>query len=216
MADKLSIYNQALGHLRERTLASLGEAREPRRVLDAYWADCVAYCLDQGLWKFMKRVAMIDASTTVVPAFGFIYAFTLPQDWVRTVMLSTTEALNPPLLQYAEENGYWYTNWTPIYVSYISSDPLYGGNLGEWSPAFAYYVSLRLAALACGRVTNSDKLLEWLEMKEKKARIDARAKDAMNDPPGFAPVSTWVRSRRGFQFRMAEPGGEDGSPPGIP
>ena len=33
-ASKLSIYNQALGHLGERRLATLSEPREPRRVLE--------------------------------------------------------------------------------------------------------------------------------------------------------------------------------------
>ena len=45
MTTQLFIYNEALGHLGERVLASLTEGREPRRVLDSYWSDVVAYAL---------------------------------------------------------------------------------------------------------------------------------------------------------------------------
>jgi hypothetical protein len=36
-ASKLKLYNDALGILGERRLASLTENREPRRVLDEVW-----------------------------------------------------------------------------------------------------------------------------------------------------------------------------------
>ena len=46
MTDKLTVYNETLGLLGERKLASLTEQREPRRVLDGFWDQTVAYCLD--------------------------------------------------------------------------------------------------------------------------------------------------------------------------
>src|SRR5258705_9839844 len=100
MSSQLFIYNEALGHLGERALASLTENREPRRVLDYYFNDVVLYALAQGLWRFARRTAQIDASTTVVPAFGFNNAFGYPTDWIRTQIVSTSPDLDPPLLQY--------------------------------------------------------------------------------------------------------------------
>ena len=71
MTTQLFIYNEALGHLGERQLASLSEPREPRRVLDSYWSDVVGFCLSQGLWKFARRTAQIDSSSSLTPQFGF-------------------------------------------------------------------------------------------------------------------------------------------------
>src|ERR1700724_1414124 len=73
MTTQLFIYNEALGHLGERQLASLSEPREPRRVLDSYWSDVVGFCLSQGLWKFAKRTILIDNSSSLTPQFGYNY-----------------------------------------------------------------------------------------------------------------------------------------------
>jgi hypothetical protein len=200
-----------LGHLRERRLSSLSEAREPRRVLDDFWDQVQAMCLEEGLWNFMMRTVQIDASTTVVPAFGFRYAFTIPNDKVRTTLVSTVETFSQPLLDYREETGYWYADWTPLFVQYQSSDPLYGTNLGDWPATFTAYVALQLAEYACGKITGSEKMLEGptgISRRLYKAKIKAKANDAMNEPPGEMPTGTWARSRRGFLRGVPAPGGD--------
>src|ERR1700724_631668 len=78
MTTKLFIYNEALGHLGERQLASLNEPREPKRVLDSYWSDVVGFCLSQGLWKFAKRIILIDNSSSLTQQFGYTYSFSIP------------------------------------------------------------------------------------------------------------------------------------------
>jgi len=197
VATKLGVYNKACVHIEERVLASLTEQCERKRVFDALWDDVVAYCLGQGLFRFAKRSISIDASSTVTPAFGWDNAFTIPDDWMRTVVVSAAPQLDPPLLQYAEEAGYWYANATPLYVSYVSKDPLYGLNLGAWPQNFTEYVGYRLAQQSCGRITGKGDLADKLQLKEDKARRNAKGTDAMNDPPGLPPVPFLVRSRRG-------------------
>jgi hypothetical protein len=215
VTDKLTVYNLALGHLEERRLGSLSEASPSRRALDDHFTHCVGYCQEQGLWAFMVRSVQQDASSTVTPGFGFVYAFNLATDWVRTVIVSTTQTLDPPLTQYREEAGFLYANFTPLYYAYVSNDPLYGYNLGAWPEVFTEFVSIALARMACKRITGSTELLkgdDGLVQREKRARIDARSKDAMNLPPGFMPQSTWVRARRGFMTMMPM-SGDDGPLP---
>lgn len=197
-------------HLRERRLASLSEAREPRRVLDDFWDQTQQLCLEEGLWNFMQRTVQIDASTTVIPAFGFKYAFTKPTDWLRTTLVSSVETFNPPLLDYQDETRYLYANWTPLFVQYQSNDPQYGTDLGSWSATFTAYVALQLAESTCGKITGSTALLEGqfgISKRLHNARIKAKANDAMNEPPGQLPTGTWVRSRRGFLRGVPLPGG---------
>ena len=197
MTTQLFIYNEALGHLGERQLASLAEPREPRRVLDSYWADVAGFCLSQGLWKFARRTAQIDASSTLVPQFGFTCCFPVPADWVRTILVSSSPNMDPPLLQYSDEGGVWYANLTPIYVAYVSSDPLYGMNIGAWPEHFVDYVALRLARQACLRLTSDKELRAALLREEDRARRVAKAEQAMDEPPGLPPVPYWARARRG-------------------
>jgi hypothetical protein len=209
-ANKLAIYNQALGHLAERRLVSLTENREPRRVLDDYWDSVIGHCLARRFWKPAKRVVSIDASATVIPQFGWKYAFNLPGDWVRTYQVSSVETFTPPLWDYAEEAGFLFASFTPLFVSYISNDPTYGMDSGKWSQFFFDFVALRLATQACSRITGKAELLagpDGLLKREKKAEVLAASIDAMNDPPGQMPTGTWARSRRGFLRGTPLPGG---------
>ncbi len=202
MTDKLSLYNMALGHLEEGSLASLSEGVEKRRVLDSNWDHVVRLCLEQTYWKFAKRTVQIDASSTTEPAFGFTQAFRIPDDWIRTDEMSSFEQLSPPLIDVRTEAGYWYANVTPLYVSYVSSDKLYGLNIGVWPATFVDYVALEHACKACKRITGKSDLLEGprgLLMQAKAAKRDALGKDAQNDPIKFPPQGSWVSSRRGYR-----------------
>jgi hypothetical protein len=213
MTNKLSLYNDALvTHLGKRRLSSLSESSESRRALDDAFDDVVAYCLERKFWNFSYRAVQIDASVLAVPTFGFLYAFKIPDDWIRTRLLSAVETFDPPLLQVKEETGYWYASITPIYVQYNSSGPLFGMNLGAWPASFADYVSTRLARRTCNRITGSAELLAGpggLIKQEERAYKVAAANCAMNEAVGFAPRSSWVRARRGFGPGM---GGDE--PPG--
>jgi hypothetical protein len=197
VTTQLFIYNEALGHLGERALNSLTEPREPRRVLDSYWSDVVGYTLQQAYWRFAIRTVQQDASTTLVPAFGWNFAFPYPTDWVKTRIISTSPQLDPPLLQAKIENDIVYANATPLYHSYVSNDPQYGMNIGAWPEFFVDYVGLRLARYACLRLTNDKELKAGLTKEEDKARRVAKAETALDDPPGLPPVPFWARARRG-------------------
>ena len=193
MASKLEIYNMALGHLGERKISSLSEAREPRRVLDDFYDAVVAGCLEEGFWNWAMRTVEHASSDSYEPSFGLTYAFEKPTDWVRTYLISTSERMDPPLLEYVDEGGLWYADNDPLYIKYVSNGTSYGLDLSLWSQRFADYVAANLAVKACKRVTGS--LDENLFKIEDKARRKAKSKDAMDEPPGFAPTGTWVRSR---------------------
>jgi hypothetical protein len=213
MTDRLTLYNLALGHLRERRLASLSENREPRRVLDDFWTSNLNYCLERKLWNFAFRAIEIDASTTVTPTFGFTYAFTIPNDWIRTVIVSADPSGSVPLLNYKEEAGYWFANITPLYIVFTSNDPLYGLNLGAWPASMEDYVAKRLAEQGCGRITGSDDLLkgpDGLSRKVKDAYKICSANCSMNNAPAYLPEGTWSKARRGYMTRIGTAGDNPG------
>src|SRR5260370_15610070 len=126
MTTQLFIYNEALGHLGERQLASLSEPREPRRVLDSYWSDVAGFCLSQGLWKFARRTVQVDNSSSLTPQFGFNYCFSIPVDWVRTIQVSASPNMDPPLLQYSDEAGLGCAQPAADYILFLSIHPAYG------------------------------------------------------------------------------------------
>jgi hypothetical protein len=203
MASKLEVYNDALGHLGERKLASLAEAREPRRALDDQWDRGLRYCLEQGLWNFAMRTVSIEPEESVDPAFGLANAFTKPTDWIRTALVSDNERMIPPLNDYVDERGYWYADCDPLYVQFVSDDTNYGLDLSLWPETFAEYVGVYLARKTCKRITGSTEGVKDLRVEERRTRTDARSKDAMNQPVGQFPVGTWAGSRSSGQTRKS-------------
>lgn len=203
MADQLGLYNEALRLIGERKLLSLSENREPRRVLDDIWNDgAINYCLEQGQWAFAMRAVKIDASTTVIPAFGYAHAFDKPNDHIRTAAVAADERFNTPLTTVLEEVGFWFSDATPIYIRYVSNDPNYGNNLLRWPQTFTRFVAAYLASQAVWTLTQSTEKKQLCIQIARTYLSDARSKDAMEESTAFMPQQTWTVARsRGFLFR---------------
>jgi len=193
--SQLSLFNKALRHLEERKLASLTENREPLRYLNDEYDDAILFCLHAGLWNHAIRDIMVSADTNLIPQFGFQYAFRKPGDWVRTLAIADNEQMEPLIRRLYDQNQFWYSDITPLYVRYVSSDPDYGRNLSIWPPAFVEYVGCYLAWTCAPRLKQSQEKVDAIEKKLKRSKADALARDAQDLPPGKPPYGTWVQSR---------------------
>ncbi len=201
-ADKLAIFNEALGHLGSRELASLAENRDPRRRLDQAWSTAIRYTLEQAPWSFAIRSVQIEASPSVEPGFGYGLAYAKPDDWLKTVKVASDERFMCPVVRYTDESGYWWTDTDPLFVRFVSTDPAYGFDLSLWSPSFAAYLAIRLAQLTCQRITGSSTMMGDLIKLEDKERKRAKANDALNTPPVVPPMGSWLKARRGIGASM--------------
>ena len=199
MATRLGLYNDALAHLGERKLVTVTDDDESRHALDLHYDRALRYCLEQGLWNFALRTVQVDSSAALAPALGYTYAFEQPTDWIRTAQVSADENFTRPLDDFSEEGGnIWYAFVDPIYVQYVSDDAGYGLDIGAWPETFTEYVGCHLAVRVAKRLTAAGAAdLAELRKEEKRLRIDARAKDAMNQVAGRMPAGTWVTSRGG-------------------
>ena len=202
--NQLAIYNKALEILGERSLASLSENREPRRVLDQIWPDVVNYCLNEGYWKFALRTAEMLYDPSIQPPFGFQRGWALPGDWIRTCKVCVDEFLTVPLTMYAIEAGVFYSDWDYTFVQYVSNDATYGANLALWPEAFTMYAACYMASRACKRITQSEaEQVRLVGDNGKKGllhtlKTDALSKDAMELPTQFLPRGAWTTARSGF------------------
>lgn len=201
-ATQLGLYNEALRLIGERRLASISEAREPRRVLDDVWNDgAINYCLEQGQWNFAMRAVEITAST-VVPNFGFLYAFDKPNDFIRTAGVGEDESFIRPLTDMNEEVGFWFANIDPIYVRYISNAATYGSDLQRWPSTFTKFVAAYLASEVVFTLTQSTDKQKYISLILEQRLRKARSLDAMADPTQFFPQGNWSAARRGGNRRM--------------
>lgn len=203
MADKLQIYNHALLEANERSLNSLSDAGggEALRLLNRHWDRTVNRILESTGWNFALRTLKVEKDPDVTTSFGFRNAFTKPSDIIRTDCLSIDEYFRETRFDYREETGYWYSDFDPIYVRYVSNGVMFGWNIGVWPQYFADAVGLSLAAAVANKLSSDTRLKEGLEKKAKKAALDAQAMDAAQQPQDRLRYSGWVRSRsRGAGF----------------
>lgn len=202
MASQLSLYNGALRLCEERRLASLTENREPRRLLDDAWGDgatsgAVKHCLELGQWTFATRSARVDYDPGIAPDFGYRYAFPKPEDFVRTTALCSDEFFEDPLLQYKDERAVWFAPIPIIYVSWVSNDPTYGGDMGAWPESFSKLVEAYLANEIVRSLSQEASVRDKVEADFAKAKASAESIDAQNRPTALMPMGGWVRNRHG-------------------
>lgn len=198
MTTRLQRYNEALRLLGLRKLSALTDNVEPRKVLDDIWDDgAIDACLEQGYWNFATRVVQISYNPSIIPSFGYQYAFDKPTDLIRVSSFCSDEYFRNPLREYVDESGYWFSDLTEVFVKYISNDSAYGSDTSLWSPSFAKFFSAYLALEAVDRLTSSTVDYQKLEMKLDNRLRDARAKDASNQPTLMPRQGSWVRARGG-------------------
>ena len=204
MSLQLDLYNGALLLLKEEALASLSEEREPRYKLDQIWNEgagggslIINGCLSEGGWVFAKRTVRLDYDNTITPQFGYRYACAQPDDYVRQIDISADENFSESLNAYNQEGGYFLSDFTILYLRYVSNDTAFGGDSTRWHPIFKEYVKAYMAYKIVGRLTGSK--MDPEEIRREKARLlsDAQGKDAIERPASFTPRGSWVKARHG-------------------
>lgn len=214
-AQKLALYNGALRIIRETKLASLTEAREPRRVLDDVWlglstGGAIRACLEMGQWHFAKRTVKITYNPSLTTAFGYRYGFDKPDDYVRLMEMCSDEHFNSPLTAYRENGPYWFADLEDLYVSYVSIDDEYGLDATLWPEAFRFVVEAYLAKEVAFSLTVADGVRVIAENALKDAVLKAKSLGAMAQPTKFAPASSWETSRAGYGNHGRRDGGNRG------
>lgn len=193
----LGLYNAALIEVGAATVAATSEAVESARVLTAVYDNVLKECIASGLWQFAMRSVEVDADPTP-PTFGYAYAFSKPDDWVRTAMISGSERFDPPLIDFEDETAFWMADVDPLYVKYVSNDTDYGLDLDLWPQKFTRYVETMLALRICKRITGAETHLDRLErITMPRARSEALSADAMNGPVRFPPPGRFTSARFG-------------------
>ena len=211
MASQLSLYNDALLLCGQPALSSLTDDVEGRRLLDQVWNNGgVDICLAEGQWYFALRTQMIDYDPDEDPSFGWEYAFTVPSDWILTSAICCDEYMRTPITEYAHENGYWYADFTPIYVRYVSNESSqYGGQIGAWPAPFKEFVAAHFAKQIVYSVARDADRIQLVNDEYKRRKHEAKSDSMMAKAPTFYPTGMWSRARRGGGVRR-EGGNKNG------
>lgn len=178
MATVLSIYNASLRMLREGRLSATSDDIPARYLLDDAITDVKEVVLEKGQWNFASRSTSVAGSAS--SNRGFSYRFTKPTDFVRLIAISESSSYYPPAEKYDEDATYWYSNATTIYITYVSDDASYGGDLTKWPESYADVVAACLAVEIGPTLTKSEAIIKRCEAIYEQALQFALAKDAIN------------------------------------
>jgi len=195
MSSRILLYKGACRHLGEPPIEALTDNVQVRHELDGVWDNNgVRRCLNSGQWNFATRSARLEFEPSITPEFGYPYAFEKPSDFVRTTGVCSDEFFKCPLLDYLDERNYWWANLDQIYVRFVSSDNLYGGDLGEWPEEFAEFAEAWFALQVTKVATYADRH-DAMEETTKRLLLTAQSRDAMATPAKRPPLGTWATSR---------------------
>lgn len=200
-ANKLAIFNGALLFLGERSIVSLtaDPDSESRRLLNGVWdRDGIKTVLEQGLWNFATRSAKLEYAPSITPAFGHERAFEKPSDLIRVSALCSDEFFYSPLLEYLDEGGFWFATIDEIYLRYISDDSSYGTDFSMWPPTFKEYVYSFFGSQIVWKLTQNKTKRDDAKELSKELRVQARSKDAMNEPTKFEPPGRFRMARNSY------------------
>lgn len=194
---QLALYNQALRLVGETQLTSLTQSRPERYALDAVWnEDPIKQMLEEAQWTFATRTLEWNYDSSVTTDYGFQYAFTKPSNYVRSVAICSDEFFSEPLVNFSDENNYWFCDYETIYIKYVSDGDQFGRDYSLWPELFRNCVALKMAKELAYSLTKSESLTDRLNREHKQYIKDAKSLDAMNQPTRFMPAGGWTRSRR--------------------
>lgn len=215
MTTRLQVYSGALLLCGQGALSTLTDNIEGRHLLDTVWNDGgVRYCLEQAQWHFAMRASEITYNPSIAPPWGFQRAFDKPTDWIVTSGIWSDEYMNNPLVNYADEIGYWFADVETIYVKYVSDDVTYGADLSRWPATFTDFVKAYFAGRICHKL-NGGASREFLlgppgrpdDGWVNRCLQIAKNKAAMTQPATFPSRGTWAQARHSGFHRSARDGG---------
>lgn len=198
MADKLGVWNQALVHLEKPALLSLTADVEARYVFDSAWPGVVEEAFNDGDWNFAKVSAQLVLNGSETPAIGWSYVFDYPDDYMRTVAVSSIPDFYQAFYAYVDQGGFLHSSSDVLYLRYISDAKMADDQVSSWPTLFWRYVAMRLAFETCGKLTGGTTLGQLLEKKMEKALRKAKNIDARNENNKVERPGAWLRSRRGY------------------
>lgn len=203
MTTKIKIYNDALGFIGTQRLHSttgLSENVSSRYELDDKYDNALAYMLEQASWKFALRTSELSPDADITTTFGPLYPFSIPEDYVRLAGISTTGDFVPGSEpDYREENGYWYSDCSLIYVRYVSNGATYGLDLGAYPQHYQEALAAWLAYKTVLPISKDRGDRNDILAQHNRALNISKRLHAISDPVLLKPPGSWTMARGGMR-----------------
>ena len=191
------ICNLALDRLGQRAISSIDTPTTDTEVICArHYPATRREMLRRYIFNFSKKYATLTASTTKTPAFGFSYAYPLPNDHVRLLALgdvTINDDLEPGLYDISE--GYIFTNAADggtLNIQYIYD----AKDVTKFDALFVRLLALHLASNIAYKFTKLNSLIREIRDDASDVALAAAAISGQEKPPRRIERSRIIAARR--------------------
>ncbi len=199
MTSKVAIINRALTKLGASRIVQISDNTKEAREMAATFDIVRDSELRINRWSFSIKRAQLAADVTA-PEFEFSHRFTLPADYLRTLMVGdlwpgydpTDYRTGPGGADWAIENGFiLYNSAGPLRLRYIARIE----DTTLWDSAFVEAFACKLAVETCEAITQSSQKRQ-MAMEEYRIAVQAaRRAGAIELPPQQIADDSWVLGR---------------------
>lgn len=196
MATEISICSNASLRLGGPTISSFDEADVDGSNLDAtrlarnLWPTVRQTVLRKHSWNCATARVLLSPDATA-PAFGFVYRYLLPADWLKTLQLGTEEECT---FRWRTEGRYVMCDESALPLVYIYDNT----NVPTWDAALVEAAEVAMAEAMCYPLTKSASMKQDLEAEFLRLIQQARTADAQDDPSETLGASVLLASRFGY------------------
>lgn len=198
MASSIDIANFALTRLGANRITSFSDGTKEAIATNLFYETTRKFCLESYGWSFAIKRTTLAASSTP-PAFGYIYAYTLPSDLLTVYQVgeyfppySYSTIQNKEQQLYVIENNEILTNLeAPLKLFYVFNNT----DTSRYSNAFVRWLSLMLAHECCEEITQSNTKKNLLLQEADFVYKQAVAFDRMQKAPETIEDNSFIDSR---------------------
>jgi hypothetical protein len=189
------IYDDALQLLGQPKLISNTDDSLRKTELDrARNSEVVEAILEDQAWQFSKESKKIFYNPAITPEFGPRFAFNAPIDMHRLDGIWADDYKRNPIREYVFEDDIFYTDYSEIYIQYVSKDYLVDPT--PWPAFFKRYLAARMAVDAAPSIPGAD--LANAENRLVEREREGKSVDAISNPPKQFSEGSWARSRQSY------------------
>lgn len=173
MPSLVNIYNKALAHIGKRRLTSENDLNNRAETCNDMYEFALKSTLEAREWTFATRRTVLLPDTSATPAWGYNYAFKLPNDVLR--VLECRDGRFNQDMAWEVEGDYLYSTRpsASIRLLFLQENTL------KFSPQFVEMLAIKLAADICVALTENRALALELEAKYERMKAEAAALDGL-------------------------------------
>jgi hypothetical protein len=195
----IDIVNLALDRLGQAAANSIDTPQSStEEVMARQYPQTRRELLREFIFNFARKPAVLTASGTEVPAFGYSTAYLLPTGFIRLLALGDITINNdtPPDF-YDLSNGFIYTDTTDgdsgdLNILYIFD----AQTVSKYDPLFIKLLYLKLAKNTAYKFTLKPGLVKQIDEEYEEAAVRAAAVAGQEKPPRRVERSKWLAARR--------------------